>query len=222
MFSDRSLNIKNIFFNAFDELTRCPVALVVFKDMCILKVQFRNISIAGAIAFLMRLILKASATWWLSNRNSIKRVIDIFQEIIDLLDAIYEKSKDPEIKFVRDALLRHLILFNLLLADLLQISNNFFKFSQSRTIQFSSLPSKVDRVNGTPQKIHGKYRNRQIVFSQLCRQLFTCCWSAIGVIQFDLRKRITKAHNIRMKAKLFTKNCSPIPQIFSCRNRCSL
>ena len=48
MFNDRNLNIKNIFFNAFDELTRCPVALVVFKDMCILKVQFRNISTAGA------------------------------------------------------------------------------------------------------------------------------------------------------------------------------
>ena len=46
-----------------------------------------------------------------------------------------------------DALLRHdIILFNLLLADLLQISNNFYKFLQSRTIQFSSLPSKVDRM----------------------------------------------------------------------------
>ena len=109
VFNDRNLNIKNIFFNAFDELTRCPVALVVFKDMCILKVQFRNISTAGAIAFLMRLILKASATRWLSNRNSIKSVIDIFEEIIDSLDAIYEKSKDPEIKFVRHALLRHMI-----------------------------------------------------------------------------------------------------------------
>ena len=46
-----------------------------------------------------------------------------------------------------DALLRHdMILFNLFLADLMQISNNFFKFLQSRTIQFLSLPSKVDRM----------------------------------------------------------------------------
>ena len=57
------------------------------------------------------------------------------------------KRKDPEINGVRDALLRHnMILFNLFLADLLQISNNFFKFLQSRTIQFSSLPSKVHRM----------------------------------------------------------------------------
>ena len=137
------------------ELTRCPVALVVFKDMCVLKVHFRNISIAGAIALLLRLILKASGTWWLSHGNSIKRVIEIFEEIIDSLDAIYEKSKDPEIKFVRNALLCDMILFNLLLADLLQISNNFFKFSRSRTIQFSSLLSKVDRIKERLRKYMG-------------------------------------------------------------------
>ena len=167
------------------ELTQCPVALLVFKDMCVLKVHFRNISIAAAIVFalafvhltqkqevlgeldflLLQLwkkfkfsttnksvleeiqqvqrnlkilkILKASAT---------KRVIEIFEEIFDSLDSIYEKSKDSEIKGVRDALLRHMILFNLFLVDLLQISNNFFKFLRSRTIQFSSFPSKGDRM----------------------------------------------------------------------------
>ena len=39
-----------------------------------------------------------------------------------------------------------MILFNLSYADLSQISNNFFKFLQSRTVQFSSLPRKVDRT----------------------------------------------------------------------------
>ena len=146
------------------ELTRCPVALVVFKDMCISKDHFRNISIAGAIALLLRLILKASGNWWLSHGNSIKRMIEIFEEIIDSLDAIYEKSKDPEIKFVRDALLRHMILFNLLLADLLQISNNFFKFSQSRTIQFSSLPSKVDRIKERLRKYMGNIETDRSFF----------------------------------------------------------
>ena len=202
------------------ELTRCPVALVVFKDMCVLKVHFQNIAITGAIALLLRLILKASGNWWLTHGNSIKRMIEIFEEIIDSLDAIYEKSKDPEIKFVRDALLRHMILFNLLLADLLQISNNF-KFSWSRTIQFSSLPSKVDRIKERLRKYMGNIET-QIVFCQLCWRLFTCCWPAIGVILFDLGKRITKVHNGRMKAKLFSKNCSPIPQRFSCRNQCNL
>ena len=201
------------------ELTRCPVALVVFKDMCVLKVHFWNISIAGAIALLLRLILKASGTWWLSHGNSIKRVIEIFEEIIDSLDAIYEKSKDPEIKFVRNALLCDMILFNLLLADLLQISNNFFKFSRSRTIQFSSLLSKVDRIKERLRKYMGNIDTDRSFFVNYEENYLHV---AIGVIFFNLGKRITEAHNGRMKAKLFTKNCSPIPQRFSCRNQCSL
>ena len=91
-------------------------------------------------------------------------MIEIFEEIIDSLDAIYEKSKDPEIKFVRDALLRHMILFNLLLADLLQISNNFFKFSRCRTIQFSSLPSKVDRIKEHLRKYMGNIETDRSFF----------------------------------------------------------
>ena len=74
-------------------------------------------------------------------------MIKIFEGIIDSLDAIYEKSKNPEIKDVSDALLRHgMILFNLFLADLLQINNNFCKFVRSRAMQFSSLPIKVERM----------------------------------------------------------------------------
>ena len=74
-------------------------------------------------------------------------MIKIFEDIFNSLHAIYEKSKDPEIKDARDALLHHdMILFNLFLADLLQISSNFYKFLQSRAMQFSSLPSKVERM----------------------------------------------------------------------------
>ena len=74
-------------------------------------------------------------------------MIEIFEEIVGLLDAIYGISKDPEIKGVREALLRNdVILFDLSLSNLLQISNNFFKFLQCRTVQLSSLPSKVDRM----------------------------------------------------------------------------
>ena len=55
-------------------------------------------------------ILKTNATQWLSHGNSTKRVIEIFEEIVGYLDAIYEKPKDTEIKGIRDALLRHMIL----------------------------------------------------------------------------------------------------------------
>ena len=91
-------------------------------------------------------------------------MIGIFEEIIDSLGAIYEKSKDPEIKFVRDALLRHMILFNLLLADRLQTSNKFFKLSQNRTIQFSSLPSKVDRIKERLRKYIRNIETERLFF----------------------------------------------------------
>ena len=61
----------------------------------------------------------------------------MFEEIVASLGIIYEKSKDPEIKCVRDAMLCHMILFNLFLANLLQISNKI------RAIQFSLLLGKV-------------------------------------------------------------------------------
>ena len=71
------------------------------------------------------------------------KVIKMFEEIVASLGTIYEKSKDPEIKCVRDAMLCHMILFNLFLANLLQISNKFCKFLQIRAIQFSLLPGKA-------------------------------------------------------------------------------
>ena len=58
--SDWNLNIKNIFSVLSMELTRCPVTLLVFKDVCVLKVCFRNISIAGAIALFMCLFTRFS------------------------------------------------------------------------------------------------------------------------------------------------------------------
>ena len=91
-------------------------------------------------------------------------MINIFEETIDSLDTFYEKSKDPEIKGVRDTPLRHMILFNLFLADLLQISNNFFKFPRIRTIQFSSLPSKVDRMKERLRKYMENIETERLFF----------------------------------------------------------
>ena len=157
-------------------------------------------------------ILKASTTWWLSHRNSTKRVIEIFEEIVDSLDVF---MKNPRIqKSMMSGM--HCCVIWFCSTCPLQISNNFFKFLRSWTILFSSLPSKVDRK----ERLRKYLEN--ILSSWLCRQLFRCCWPAIEVISFELGKRITKAHNGKTKAKFFTKNCSPIPQRFSCRNRCSL
>ena len=196
------------------ELTRCPVALLVFKDMCVLKVHFRNISIAGAIALLLRFILKASGTWWLSHGNSIKRVIEIFEEIIDSLDAIYEKSKDPEIKFVRDALLRHMILFNLLLADLLQISNNFFKFSRCRTIQFSSLRSKVDRIKEHLRKYMGNIETDRSFFLNYADDYLHVADQQSELYSSTCKKGLQKLTTEEWKQNFLQKIAHPFPKEF--------
>ena len=57
-----------------------------------------------------------------------------------------------------------MILFNLFLADLLQISNNFLKFPQIRTIQFSSLPSKVDRMKERLRKYMENIETKRLFF----------------------------------------------------------
>ena len=90
--------------------------------------------------------LEASVTRCLNHGNSTKRVISIFEEIVGSLDAINEKSKNPEIKAVKDGLLHHTILFYLFLADLMQIGNNLCKIPQSKAMQYSLLPSKVERM----------------------------------------------------------------------------
>ena len=194
VFSDRGLNINNIFVNAFDggtnkmsgsigglqryicfespfskyinckshhfalafvHLTQKHEVLGELDSLLLqlwikFKLSTTNKSVLEEIQLVnpkTLKILKASATRWLSHGNSTIRVIEIFEKIVDSLDATYEKWKDPEITGVRDALLCHsMILFNLFLADLLQISNNFCKFLQNWAMHFSLLPSRVERL----------------------------------------------------------------------------
>ena len=146
VFSDRNLNIKNKFFNAFDRTntmfsnTGGCQRYMRFKSQFSTYISCRSHCFALVFVYLTQKyevsgelwkkfefsttiksvleeiqqvqgnlktlkILKASAIWWLSHKNSNKRVIEILEEIVDSLDAIYEKSKGPEIKGVRDALL---------------------------------------------------------------------------------------------------------------------
>ena len=76
-----------------------------------------------------------------------KRVSEIFVEIVDSLDNIFAKTRDPEITGIRETLHQpEMILFNLFMADILHICNNFCKYLQGRNVRFSSLPSKVKNL----------------------------------------------------------------------------
>ena len=71
-------------------------------------------------------MLKACVTRWLKHGKTTKRVSEIFVEIVDSLDNIFAKTRDPEITGIRETLLKpEMILFNLFMADILHICNNF-------------------------------------------------------------------------------------------------
>ena len=81
-------------------------------------------------------MLKACVTRWLTHGKTTKRVSEIFVEIVDSLDNIFAKTGDPEITGIRETLLKpELILFNLFMADILHICNNFCKYLQGSIFQ---------------------------------------------------------------------------------------
>ena len=92
-------------------------------------------------------MLKACVIRWLTHGKTTKRVSEIFVEIVDSFDNIFAKTHDPEIAGIRETLLKpEMILFNLFMADILHICNNFCKYLQGRNVRFSSLPSKVKNL----------------------------------------------------------------------------
>ena len=92
-------------------------------------------------------MLKACVTRCLTHGKTTKIVSESFVEIIDSLDNIFAKTRDPEITGIRETLLKpEMILFNLFMADILHICNNFCKYLQGRNVKFSSLPSKVKNL----------------------------------------------------------------------------
>ena len=92
-------------------------------------------------------MLKACVIRWLTHGKTTKRVSEMFVEIVDSFDNIFAKTHDPEIAGIRETLLKpEMILFNLFMADILHICNNFCKYLQGRNVRFSSLPSKVKNL----------------------------------------------------------------------------
>ena len=123
------------------------------------------------------------------------------------------KRKDPEINGVRDALLRHMILFNLFLADLLQISNNFFKFLQSRTIQFSSLPGKVYRMKKHFKNTRKILKQRDPFFSTMQTIIYTLLTNYQSYL-VRLEKKDYKSSQWKNESKTLQKIAHPFPKDF--------
>ena len=105
-------------------------------------------------------------------------------------------------------------LFNLLLADLLQISNNFFKFSQSRTIQFSSLPSKVDRVKERLRKYMGNIETDRSFFLNYADNYLHVADQQLELSSSTWEKGLQKLTTSEWKQNFLQKIARPFPKYF--------
>lgn len=113
-------------------------------------------------------VLKACTTRWLTHGEACWRIISRFEPLIDALDSIYAAKKCPDVKGVRDAiLLPDNICMLLLVAEVLLPVNYFSKFLQTRSLNYASVKSKLQRVLERLEKIQDGLKNYDAVDSDL-------------------------------------------------------
>ena len=107
-----------------------------------------------------------------------------------------------------------MILFNLSYADLLQISNNFFKFLQSRTVQFSSLPRKVDRTKERFRKYVENIETERSFFLDYANNYLHVA-DQLSTLSFQTwEKGLQKLTTEEQKEIFFQKIACPFPEYF--------
>ena len=113
-------------------------------------------------------ILKACTTRWLTHGETSIRVINRFKLLVAALDALFKDKKDPEAKGIRDILLNsQIILMLLLLAEVLVPINNFYKFLQTRNLNYSLVMGKYQRVVSKLETIKKELPNHDSVDTTL-------------------------------------------------------
>ena len=107
-----------------------------------------------------------------------------------------------------------MILFNLSYADLLQISNNFFKFLQSRTVQFSSLPRKVDTTKERFRKYVENIETERSFFLDYANNYLHVA-DQLSTLSFQTwEKGLQKLTTEEQKEIFFQKIARPFPKDF--------
>ena len=92
-------------------------------------------------------LLKCATTRWLSHGEASVRLISRFEPLVNALDAIINRSRDPEVRGIRDQLLDpDNVLFLLLLADVLAHVNRFSRFLQTRNLIYSNVNRKLQQL----------------------------------------------------------------------------
>lgn len=89
-------------------------------------------------------IIRAATTRWLSHGKACVRFVDRYTQILDTLDAIYTKKKEPEVFGLRIAVTKkENMAMILLLCDVLKIVNILSMYLQSSEICLNDVSEKV-------------------------------------------------------------------------------
>ena len=99
-------------------------------------------------------LIKAAVTRWLSHGKAAQRVLDRYQPLVEALNTIYERKKEPAVQGIIQQLTTPDTIASLcILADILESTNSLQVFLQHAHLNFLDLPGKVDELLTTLESI---------------------------------------------------------------------
>ena len=132
----------------------------LFEYSSVKQAVFENLQLVDDLKPLK--ILKACTTRWLKHGETSALVISRFKQVIATLHTLSTGKRDKDAKGIRDQMLSPtLILMLLLLAEVLVPTNNFCRFLQARSLNYSLI--KFQRVVTKLHKIKENLTNHDVV-----------------------------------------------------------
>ena len=99
-------------------------------------------------------LIKAAVTRWLSHGKAAQRVLDRFPQLVEALNIIYERKKEPAVQgIIQQLVTPDTIASMCILADILESTNSLQVFLQHAHLNFLDLPAKVDELLTTLELI---------------------------------------------------------------------
>ena len=149
-------------------------------------------------------ILKACTTRSLTHGETSARVISRFKQVIATLDALTSEKRDEGAKSIIDQMLSPMsILMLLLLAEVLVPINDFCRFLQTRSLKYSLIISKFQRVVAKLDKIKENIPNYDAVDIS-----FRCFQLASDLLKFSkITSSKVKSHRSRVEHRLPNDQC---------------
>ena len=130
-------------FKAYDALLLN--LFLLFKHSAVKTVIFEEVQTIYGLKSLK--LIKAAVTRWLSHGKASERVLERFESLVDALNTIYEKNKEPSVLGVRDSLVKPEMIATLcFLTDVILLTNKLQVFLQGARLNFVELPAQVNQL----------------------------------------------------------------------------